>query len=106
METVTHHPRTRPPNWLDPKWADFSVMKSLTCENHTGSRYLWKGPGRGLHIIDFDPRLGTECPCPFSDMVEIVTTDDGDCDHNGVFATDGFDRWCGRCQSYVPHEDL
>lgn len=119
--------RTIEVNYSDPKWSDFSYMKTMTCANHLGARYLSKGPGRSLFCIRADEDVlaahlnmareqvtdnicrmhcHIECECPMSEMLDVVTADP-ECEHRGVFAnSDGFDVWCGYCQSYVPNCDL
>lgn len=53
-------------------WEDRSYLKSMTCINHQGMRYLSKNPwDRSTHIIKVDPALPAgkeDCGCPFADM--------------------------------------
>ena len=58
-----------------PDWDDLSTMKTLTCRNHTGARYVTKNPWtRSLHFVKGDPTVGptTECSCDFDDLVQII----------------------------------
>ena len=56
-----------------------SHMHYLQCKNHPEMEYLWKGPGRSLHMTGM---VWPECPCPFSDLI-VLTDGDSKYDENG-----------------------
>lgn len=76
----------------DPKWADYSTMKTLTCRNHLGAEYITKNPWtRSLFQSRADDKMVAEyldlaieevtdqlcrayshieCPCKFGDLID------------------------------------
>ena len=59
---------------------DYANPHYLFCENHTGLRWLYKGPGRNLHFLwtRAESNDYRECECPYSDLMVILHPEDAE----------------------------